>query len=128
MPLCEYGIFLCYVSCGRMLEETSLLTTSAIMTTTTMQAAPLAAAASIFTAHNVLVLFGVWLAFKLLQALYNVSSCHPLHHIPGPRLAAASYWPEFYHDVVRFGCYTKEIRRMHERYGKSIKQIRAGRM
>ena len=73
---------------------------------------------SFLTAHWVLVLVGVWLAYKLLQALYNVSPLHPLSGIPGPKLAAATYLPEFYYDVVKFGCYTKEIRKMHEQYGK----------
>lgn len=75
---------------------------------------------SFLSARNVLGLIGVWLAFKLLQALYNISPFHPLSHIPGPKLAAASYLPEFYYDVVKFGCYTKEIRKLHEIYGKSV--------
>ncbi|KAI1047244.1 hypothetical protein LB505_013304 [Fusarium chuoi] len=41
-----------------------------------------------------------WLAFKVLQALYNVSPLHPLSKIPGPKLAAATYLPEFYYDVI----------------------------
>ena len=61
---------------------------------------------------------GLWLLFKALQALYNISPFHPLSSIPGPRLAAATYLPEFYYDVVKFGCYTKEISQMHKTYGK----------
>lgn len=64
------------------------------------------------------VLLGLWLLLKTLQALYNISPLHPLSHIPGPRLAAATYLPEFYYDVIKFGCYTKEIARMHKVYGK----------
>jgi hypothetical protein len=63
-------------------------------------------------------LAGAWFAFKILQALYHVSPFHPLSRIPGPRLAAATYLPEFYYDVVKFGCYTKDITRMHEIYGE----------
>ena len=40
-----------------------------------------------------------------------------LSHIPGPKLAAASLWYEFYYDVVLKGQYTFEIGRMHEQYG-----------
>lgn len=40
-----------------------------------------------------------------------------LSHIPGPKLAAASLWYEFYYDVVLKGQYTFEIGRMHEKYG-----------
>lgn len=67
---------------------------------------------------RILGLAGLWLVFKVLQALYNISPLHPLNSIPGPRLAAATYLPEFYHDVIKFGCYTKEISRMHRIYGE----------
>jgi hypothetical protein len=66
----------------------------------------------------VLGLAGVWLAFKFLEAVYNISPFHPLSTIPGPKLAAATYLPEFYYDVIKFGCYTKEIGRMHKVYGE----------
>ncbi|KAG9186648.1 hypothetical protein G6011_09756 [Alternaria panax] len=64
---------------------------------------------------------GIWVAYRLLEAIYNISPFHPLSPIPGPRLAAATYLPEFYHDVIRFGCYTKEIARMHKVYGPIIR-------
>lgn len=63
---------------------------------------------------------GLWLLLKAAQALYNISPLHPLSKIPGPRLAAATYLPEFYYDVIKFGCYTKEIGRMHQIYGKEL--------
>ena len=44
----------------------------------------------------------------------------PLSKFPGPKLAAASLWYEFYYDVVKKGRYTWEIARMHDRYGMSI--------
>lgn len=68
--------------------------------------------------RNVLTFAGLYLVYHVLKAIYNVSPLHPLSRIPGPKLAAATYWPEFYYDVVKFGCYTKEIAKMHERYGK----------
>ncbi|KAF2438309.1 cytochrome P450 [Karstenula rhodostoma CBS 690.94] len=72
-------------------------------------------------AHSVFLLVGVWLLYQLLKALYNVSPLHPLSHFPGPKLAAATYLPEFYYDVVKFGCYTKEIGAMHEKYGPLVR-------
>lgn len=72
------------------------------------------------SARHILGLAGLWLVFKVLEAIYNISPLHPLSSIPGPRLAAATYWPEFYHDVVKFGCYTKEISKMHRVYGEFI--------
>lgn len=61
-----------------------------------------------------------WLAFKFLQALYNISPLHPLSKVPGPKLAGATYLPEFYHDVILVGRYTHAIQKMHEKYGKYI--------
>lgn len=77
-------------------------------------------AGSILTVRNALVLIGLWLLYQLLKALYNISPLHPLSHVPGPKLAAATYIPEFYYDVVQFGRYTREIKKMHEKYGKQI--------
>jgi hypothetical protein len=41
-----------------------------------------------------------------------------LSHIPGPKLAAASLWYEFYYDVVLRGRYTFKIKELHEEYGE----------
>ncbi|RBR23917.1 uncharacterized protein FIESC28_03227 [Fusarium coffeatum] len=62
-----------------------------------------------------------WLAFKVLQALYNISPLHPLSGVPGPKLAGATYLPEFYHDVILVGRYTHAIKKMHEKYGPIVR-------
>ena len=36
---------------------------------------------------------------------------------PGPKIAAASEWYEFYHDCIRNGKYIFEIEKMHKKYG-----------
>lgn len=59
--------------------------------------------------------------FGLARAIYNVSSLHPLSHIPGPKFNAMTYLPEFYHDTIRFGKYTAEIGKMHEKYGPIVR-------
>ncbi len=41
----------------------------------------------------------------------------PLSEFPGPRLAAATLWYEFYYDVIKTGAYMAEIKKMHENYG-----------
>ena len=75
----------------------------------------------------IVALISAWLAFKFLQALYNVSPLHPLSKIPGPKLAAATYLPEFYYDVILVGRYTHAIKQMHEKYGKHISASRSKR-
>lgn len=42
---------------------------------------------------------------------------HPLSKFPGPRLAAASRWYEFYHDVILGGVTPKRYSALHKRYG-----------
>ena len=43
----------------------------------------------------------------------------PIAKFPGPKLAAATFWYEFYFDVVHPGQYTFQIRKMHQKYGMS---------
>ena len=43
----------------------------------------------------------------------------PLAAFPGPKMAAASGWYEFYFDVVKRGQYIYEIEKMHHKYGNS---------
>lgn len=43
---------------------------------------------------------------------------HPLAHIPGPRLAALTWWYEFYFDVIQEGKYVFKIQELHKQYGK----------
>lgn len=44
---------------------------------------------------------------------------HPLAQFPGPKLAALSYWYEFYFDGVLQGKYVFEVERMHQKYGSN---------
>jgi hypothetical protein len=59
----------------------------------------------------------------LLLALYScyltVERLHfsPISGFPGPRLAAATFWYEFYYDFWRHGKYIFEIEKMHKKYG-----------
>ncbi|KAK7931818.1 Cyrochrome P450 monooxygenase [Apiospora marii] len=76
------------------------------------------ASLDVFLKHITLVrLASCWGLFWLLRALYNVSPLHPLSHIPGPKLAAATFLYEAWFDLVRGGRYTHEIRRLHAVYG-----------
>lgn len=41
----------------------------------------------------------------------------PVAHFPGRKLAALTFWYEFYFDVVKRGSYVWELQTMHETYG-----------
>ncbi|KAK2055853.1 cytochrome P450 [Colletotrichum caudatum] len=45
----------------------------------------------------------------------------PIAHFPGPKLAAWTYWYEFWYDVVAEPEYTFKIGRLHEKYGPIIR-------
>ncbi|KAK1984580.1 cytochrome P450 [Colletotrichum cereale] len=45
----------------------------------------------------------------------------PISHFPGPKLAAWTYWYEFWYDVVAEPEYTFKIGRLHEKYGPIIR-------
>jgi hypothetical protein len=45
---------------------------------------------------------------------------HPLSHIPGPRLAALTWWYEFYFDIIEPSQYVFKIQDLHNQYGNSF--------
>ncbi|KAL8823042.1 MAG: hypothetical protein Q9191_006234 [Dirinaria sp. TL-2023a] len=45
----------------------------------------------------------------------------PLAGFPGPRIAAATGWYEFYYDVIRRGSYVYLIQEMHKKYGPIVR-------
>ena len=58
-------------------------------------------------------------AFLILYTAYGVIyrlCLSPIAQFPGPKLAALTFWYEFYYDVVKRGCYVWEIKKMHETY------------
>ena len=54
--------------------------------------------------------------YGLLLVIYRLCF-DPLAGFPGPRIAAATGWYEFYHDVIRRGQYIYKIEEMHKKYG-----------
>lgn len=65
--------------------------------------------------------FGLGFAFFVsycLSLLVYRMYLSPLAKFPGPKLAGATLWYEFYYDVVQRGRYTWKIGEMHEKYGE----------
>lgn len=64
-------------------------------------------------------LFIYTVAFLILYTAYAAiyRLCFsPIAQFPGPKLAALTFWYEFYFDVVKRGSYVWEINKMHETY------------
>ncbi|RAK71513.1 cytochrome P450 [Aspergillus fijiensis CBS 313.89] len=59
----------------------------------------------------------LWTAVEAIRRLYF----HPIAHIPGPRLAALTWWYEFYYDAIQPGQYVFKIQELHKRYGPIIR-------
>jgi hypothetical protein len=60
-----------------------------------------------------LVLYGIILA---IYRLYF----SPIAGFPGPKIAAATAWYEFYYDVIKYGRYFYKIAQMHDKYGTPL--------
>ncbi|KAK3291706.1 benzoate 4-monooxygenase cytochrome p450 [Chaetomium fimeti] len=72
------------------------------------------------TKSLLLILATTWAIYNLAKLIYNLYF-HPLRHIPGPWLSAGTYLPELYYDWARSGRYTRQIQKMHEKYGPLVR-------
>jgi hypothetical protein len=70
--------------------------------------------------HPIATLTSVFIVYQLVLALYCLT-LHPLAHIPGPRIAAITYFYEFYYDFILGGQYTFKIARLHSKYGPILR-------
>lgn len=59
------------------------------------------------------ILLALWTSVEAIRRLFS----HSLSHIPGPRLAALTWWYEFYYDAVQSGQYVFKIQELHKQYG-----------
>ncbi|KKZ65112.1 hypothetical protein EMCG_01352 [[Emmonsia] crescens] len=59
----------------------------------------------------------IYVAGGVIYRLY----ISPLSKFPGPKLAAATLWYEFYYDAVCKGRYTFKIKELHQKYGPIIR-------
>ncbi|KAJ5591481.1 uncharacterized protein N7459_001850 [Penicillium hispanicum] len=61
-----------------------------------------------------------WLAWVVTGAVRRLFF-HPLASIPGPRLAALTWWYEFYFDAIQPGQYIFKIQELHKQYGPIVR-------
>ncbi|KAH8697083.1 putative cytochrome P450 [Talaromyces proteolyticus] len=66
------------------------------------------------------LILGAAVAWPLLLAVYRLFFS-PLAAIPGPKLAAATAWYEFYWDCPKQGHYMFKIEQMHQKYGPIVR-------
>lgn len=59
----------------------------------------------------------VYFAVQFFLVIYRLVF-HPLARFPGPKLAAASYWYEYYYDVSKQGRFIWQIMELHKQYGQ----------
>lgn len=60
------------------------------------------------------------LIYGFFLSLYRLT-LSKLAGFPGPKIAAVTYWYEFYYDWWCSGKYIFEIEKMHKKYGLSIR-------
>lgn len=74
---------------------------------------------SVTLAHGLILLgfLGAYVVQLAVRRLYF----SPISHIPGPKLAAATWWYEFYYDIVLGGQYTFKIIDLHKKYGPVVR-------
>jgi hypothetical protein len=68
----------------------------------------------------ILSLIGAWLVYVLFLT-YHRLFLSPISKFPGPKLAAASFWYEFYYDIILGGKYFRKIKNLHEEYGPIVR-------
>jgi len=68
-----------------------------------------------------LVVFGFYVMVSLLYRIFYNVFLHPLAHIPGPKIAGATYLYQTYFSLIGCSRYYIQIKRLHEIYGKAPK-------
>ena len=57
-----------------------------------------------------------FLIYTILLVIYRVYFS-PIAKFPGPKLASATVWYEFYYQIVKNGQWGNQVEKLHEKYG-----------
>ncbi|KAL4757590.1 cytochrome P450 [Aspergillus foveolatus] len=74
-----------------------------------------------FSGYNVYFVVAAGITFYSASLIIYRLYFHPLVGFPGPKLAAATRWYEFYYDVIQQGKYVYKVDQMHEKYGPIVR-------
>ena len=80
------------------------------------------------SSHHIMELLSIptLLLVSFAFLLYSISLVtyrlffSPIAKFPGPKLAASTFWYEFYYDVIKKGQYTWKLAELHKKYGIPI--------
>ncbi|KAH0555914.1 hypothetical protein GP486_006142 [Trichoglossum hirsutum] len=75
----------------------------------------------LFTNERLLAAGAIASALYLLALSVYRLYFSPIAKFPGPKLAALTFWYEFYYDVIKRGRYTWKIKELHEKYGPIVR-------
>lgn len=71
---------------------------------------------SVLSEHYLAISVISFVAYVVLLVAFRLFFS-PLSKFPGPKIAAATGYYEFYHEYFRKGKYVFEIKKMHNQYG-----------
>ncbi|KAL4749035.1 hypothetical protein BDW72DRAFT_195277 [Aspergillus terricola var. indicus] len=76
---------------------------------------------ALFLADNVYFVAATGITFYYASLIIYRLYFHPLAGFPGPKLAAATHWYEFYYNAIQQGKYVYKVDQMHEKYGPIVR-------
>ncbi|KAM0133544.1 hypothetical protein ACHAPC_006871 [Botrytis cinerea] len=66
------------------------------------------------------LIISLWLIYGIGLVAYRLT-LSPIAKIPGPKIAAVTFWYEIYYDIWLGGTYYRKINEMHKKYGPIVR-------
>lgn len=118
----RYIIVGCHLLCSRHIPPANLSILPAILHRVTSRASRVLSKMWPLSDSQFSLFVACVFIYVLVTGAWTLYSVYlgPLAKFPGPKLAAASLWYEFYYDVVLRGQYTFKIKELHKQYGMLV--------